>query len=56
MCVYKGGVCIKNRTKKLDVKFSTDNEGRANCRAAMSTSWKVKNKEERAGRKKTYFA
>ena len=38
MRVYKGVVCIKNRTKKLDVKISTDNEGRANCRAAMSTS------------------
>ena len=42
MCVYKGVVC-KNRTKKLDVKFSTDNGGRANCRAAMSTSKKCKN-------------
>ena len=31
------GCCVyKNRTKKLDVKISTDNEGRANCRAAMS--------------------
>ena len=42
MRVYKGVVCIK-RTKKLDVKISTDNEERANCRAAMSTSKKCKN-------------
>ena len=32
MRVYKGVVCIKNRTKKLDVKISTDNEGRAKCK------------------------
>ena len=25
-------------------------EGLANCKAAMSTSWKVKNKEERGGK------
>ena len=42
MRVYRG-VVYKNRTKKLDVKISTDNEGRANCRAAMSTSKKCKN-------------
>ena len=28
----------KTEQKKLDVKFSTDNEERANCRAAVSTS------------------
>ena len=38
---YGGGV-IRGLIKKLDVKFSTDNEGRANCRAAMSTSKKCK--------------
>ena len=43
MCVYKSVVCIKNRTKKLDVRISTDNEGPANCRATMSTSKKCKN-------------
>ena len=53
MCVYKGVVCIyiknkqtktnNNRTKKLGVKISTDNEGWANCRAAMSTSKKCEN-------------
>ena len=38
------GCCVyKNRTKKLHVKISTDDEGRANCRAAMSTSKKCKN-------------
>ena len=27
------GCCVyKNRTKKLDVKISTDNEGRAKCK------------------------
>ena len=26
-------------------------EGPANCKAIMSTSWKVKNKEERVGKK-----
>ena len=37
------GCCVyKNRTKKLDVKISTDNEGRPNCRAAMSTSKKCR--------------
>ena len=37
------GCCVyKNRTKKLDVRISTDNEGPANCRAAMSTSKKCK--------------
>ena len=41
MRVYKGDV-YKNRTKKLDVQISTDNEGRANWRAAMSTSKKYK--------------
>ena len=42
MRVYKGVVCIETEPKKLDVKISTDNEGRANCRAAMSTSKKCK--------------
>ena len=38
------GCCVyKNRTKKLDVKISTDNEGRANCIEAMSSSKKCKN-------------
>ena len=38
------GCCVyKNRTKKLDVKIGTDNEGQATCRAAMSTSKKCKN-------------
>ena len=38
------GCCVhKKRTKKLDVKISTDNEERANCRAAMSTSKKCEN-------------
>ena len=38
------GCCVyKKKKKKLDVKISTDNEGRANCRAAMSTSKKCKN-------------
>ena len=27
-------------------------EGPANCKAVMSTSWKVKNKEERVGKNK----
>ena len=46
--VGREGVCLQgccvytNRTEKLDVKISTDNEGRANCRAAMSTSKKCK--------------
>ena len=43
MRVYKGVVCIKTVKRKLDVKISTDNEGRASCRAAVSISKKCKN-------------
>ena len=37
-CVYTGGLCVESGTKKLDVKISTDYEGRASCKAVMSTS------------------
>ena len=48
MCVYRSVVCIKIEQKKwLDVKFSTDNEGRTNCRAAMSTSKKCKKQNKK---------
>ena len=43
MRVYRSVVCIKAEQKKLDVKISTDNEGRASCKVAMSTSKKCKN-------------
>ena len=48
MCVYRSVVCIKVEQKKLDIKLSTDNEGRANCRAAMSTSKKCKKQNKRS--------
>ena len=42
-CMYKNGT----KKKWLDVKFSTDNEGRTNCRAAMSTSKKCKKQNKK---------
>ena len=42
MRAYRSIVCLK-QNKKLEVKISNDNEGLANCKAAMSTSKKCKN-------------
>ena len=52
MCLYKGVVCIKHRTKKLDVKFSTDNEGRETVEQPCQPLGKLKIRKREQEEKK----